>query len=139
MSLGDNIRRIRRAKNLSQDQLANLAGLSRPTVSMIEGGKNAEQATINAIAKALNVSVSELNQTDNAPKEISTPYSAPAPKEEDRVYTEDEAVYIKGRLDFWRRAYLKLAENERYKIIDAICAIYPEGLREVFIDWCKKP
>lgn len=138
VNLGENLRRIRRAKNLSQDQLADLAGISRPTISMIESGKNAEAATINALAKALNVNVNELN-APNANTDSLAPYIAPTPKEDQRVYSDDEATFIKGRLDFWRRAYLKLPENERYKIIDAICAIYPEGLREVFIDWCKKP
>ena len=59
--LGNNIRRLRRADHLSQEQFAELCGLHRTYVGAIERGeRNVTISTLEVIAKALNVSVPEL-------------------------------------------------------------------------------
>lgn len=65
--LARNLRRHREERGLSQGQLAALAGVS--SVGMIEGGfrKSPRTTTVEAIAKALNVEVSELYRNDDAP------------------------------------------------------------------------
>lgn len=57
-----NIRKYRKLKNLSQEQLAKLTGLDQTYISKLENGasKNPTFETIGKIAKALNVTVSEL-------------------------------------------------------------------------------
>lgn len=58
---GENLRRIRTEKNISQENLAFLSGMDRTYVSGIERGKrNVSLVNINKIALALNVEIKEL-------------------------------------------------------------------------------
>lgn len=58
---GDNLRRIRFAKNISQEQLAELADLHRTYVSSVERGeRNVTLQTVEKLANALDVSMSKL-------------------------------------------------------------------------------
>ncbi len=58
--MGEKIRDIREAAKISQDELAERSGVSRQTISAIETGRatSVTTGTLEAIAKALNVSVS---------------------------------------------------------------------------------
>ena len=59
--VGFNIRRIREESDLSQEVLADLAGLHRAYVGQIERGeKNIGLKNLDIIAKALNVSIKVL-------------------------------------------------------------------------------
>jgi transcriptional regulator with XRE-family HTH domain len=59
--VGFSIREIREKKNLSQEQLANLADLHRAYVGQIERGeKNIGLRNLEKIAKALKVSIKDL-------------------------------------------------------------------------------
>ena len=59
--LGDNIKRIRLAKGMTQGDLCRKLEVDRAYMSNIESGKkNPTLSTITNIAKALNVSVDEL-------------------------------------------------------------------------------
>ena len=59
--VGFNIRRIREERNLSQEELADLAGLHRAYIGQIERGeKNIGLKNLEKIAKALNVSMKVL-------------------------------------------------------------------------------
>ncbi|MDI6802164.1 MAG: helix-turn-helix transcriptional regulator [Thermodesulfovibrionales bacterium] len=58
---GKNIRTYREAKNLSQEQLADLCGLHRTYISHVECGKrNVSVENIQKIAQALRVKISDL-------------------------------------------------------------------------------
>lgn len=58
---GNNLRRIRMEKNISQENLAFLSGMDRTYVSGIERGRrNVSLVNINKIAMALNVEIKEL-------------------------------------------------------------------------------
>ncbi|MFI3904735.1 helix-turn-helix domain-containing protein [Ochrobactrum sp. S1502_03] len=60
-----NLRRIRVAKNISQDELALLAGVERAYVGHIERGKkNPTIQTLAKLAHALNCEVKDLFRTD---------------------------------------------------------------------------
>jgi transcriptional regulator with XRE-family HTH domain len=59
-SVGEKIRRLRVAARLSQEKVAELAGLSRPTYRRYEAGQVAKMEGLAAIAKALGVGVYEL-------------------------------------------------------------------------------
>lgn len=59
--LGNNLKSIRTAKNITQSELAELLGVDKSFVSNIENGKNNPTlSTIASLAKALKVSVDEL-------------------------------------------------------------------------------
>jgi len=60
-NLADNIRRLREARNMSQQQIATLSGIPRPTWASLETGTaNPTLAVLNKAASALNVSIEEL-------------------------------------------------------------------------------
>lgn len=59
--LGENLKRIRIEKNISQTEIAKALDVDRSFVSNIENGKtNPTLSTITNLAKALGVSASEL-------------------------------------------------------------------------------
>jgi len=60
-TFGDNMRSLRKQKGLSQEALADLAGLHRTYIGSIERGEqNISLDNINKIAKALRVKPSKL-------------------------------------------------------------------------------
>lgn len=61
-NLAKNIKKLRNAKNLSQEKLARLADVANNTIIKMESGenKNPTLETLKNVAKALSVSVDEL-------------------------------------------------------------------------------
>ncbi len=60
-NLADNVRRLRAARGLSQQQLADLSGIPRPTWASLEtGAANPTLSVLNKAANAFNVSIEEL-------------------------------------------------------------------------------
>ncbi len=60
-NLADNIRRLRESRSLSQQQIAKLSGIPRPTWASLETGTaNPTLAVLNKAANALNISIEEL-------------------------------------------------------------------------------
>ena len=60
-NLADNIRRLRAERQLSQQQLADLSGIPRPTWASLEtGGANPTLSVLYKAANAFNVSIEEL-------------------------------------------------------------------------------
>ena len=57
MSLGEEIRAARLTREWSQQQLAEAAGVSRPTVARVEGGEDVSTATLEEVAAALGLRV----------------------------------------------------------------------------------
>lgn len=61
IALGDKIRKLRIAKNMSQSELGSFCNLERQHISRLENGKvNPGFLCLIEIARALNVSVNEL-------------------------------------------------------------------------------
>ena len=61
LQLGQRIQEIRKARNLSQEKLAELAGVHRTYIGMIERAeKNITLCNIEKIAKALNTDIKSL-------------------------------------------------------------------------------
>jgi transcriptional regulator with XRE-family HTH domain len=60
-NLGANVRRLREARGLAQQQMARLAGIPRPTWASLESGSaNPTLAVLGRAASALSVSIEEL-------------------------------------------------------------------------------
>ena len=58
---GERLRQVRTAAQISQEKLADLAGLHRTYISSVEsGGRNVTIETVEKLARALNVSMAEL-------------------------------------------------------------------------------
>jgi transcriptional regulator with XRE-family HTH domain len=73
MNIGDNIKRIRIAKNLSQKEVTINAKLDTAQYSRIENGKtDPSVATLDRIAKALGVSLSDLFASTEELKDINS-------------------------------------------------------------------
>jgi transcriptional regulator with XRE-family HTH domain len=70
--LGSRLRRVRRAKDLTQQELGKLAGVNYTTISRIESGeaKQIYVETFRALAKALGVSADYLLGLSNDPGPI---------------------------------------------------------------------
>jgi transcriptional regulator with XRE-family HTH domain len=63
-NLGENVRRLREARDLSQQRMAELSGIPRPTWASLESGAaNPTLSVLTRAATALNVSIEELLST----------------------------------------------------------------------------
>lgn len=60
MKVGNAIREIRKSKQMTQQQLAKICGITQASLSAIENGGRPGEDTLRAIAKALGISVSLL-------------------------------------------------------------------------------
>lgn len=61
--VGRNLRRLRLQKKLTQQQLADMASLTRPAVTQIETGvRSPRQSTAESLARALGVTVADLHK-----------------------------------------------------------------------------
>ena len=60
-TVGQNVRRLRKERDLLQEELGVLAGVSDQTIRNVEAGRyNTKLETLSKIAAALNVSLGEL-------------------------------------------------------------------------------
>lgn len=59
--IGENLRKLRKLKKLSQERVAELAGVSQQLVSQLETGKTEKTTELPALAQALGVGVQELD------------------------------------------------------------------------------
>lgn len=65
MTVGENIRRIRQERNLTQKQLGELVGASEAYIRAYESGRrNPKPKSLESLAKALSVNVEVLNNSD---------------------------------------------------------------------------
>lgn len=64
MTIGENIKKIRKEKGLTQKELAKLLNVSEPMVSQYESKETLKLETIKKIAAALGISFSELLDMD---------------------------------------------------------------------------
>jgi transcriptional regulator with XRE-family HTH domain len=78
MNIGDNIKKIRMAKGLSQKEVTISAGLDADQYSRIENGKtDPSVTTLERIAKAMNVSLAELfAATEELKEKFIQPYGS---------------------------------------------------------------
>ncbi len=117
LDVAGNIRKIRIARHLSQDQLAELACLNRVTIAKYEAGKVEPGAqALSRIANALDVSVDQLLWTQYPNEHVEDPYTVrerPAPK-------TVEARILSAGID-------RMPEAERERALNL--------MRQIFVDY----
>ena len=60
-TFGNNVAKLRAARSMTQEQLAEKSNLDRMTIAFVEGGRRFPRlGTLQAIASALNVSIRDL-------------------------------------------------------------------------------
>nr|DAF48243.1 MAG TPA: helix-turn-helix domain protein [Siphoviridae sp. ct4Z13] len=69
MTVGDNIRKVRKKRGLTQKELAKLLNVSEPMVSQYESKETLKLETIKKVANALNISYFELLDISETTKE----------------------------------------------------------------------
>lgn len=79
------IKNLRQEKHLSQEQLAELCGLSLRTIQRVEGGHRVSYASLRSLSAALDINVDELEQ---------------------KLYSMDEVIKEYKDYPFWLRLYL---------------------------------
>lgn len=73
-TLGQRIRHYRKALKLTQKQLADLAGISQPTIADLERNDQATTRKLPAIAKALKITIGQLDPDFKAEwEDVGTP------------------------------------------------------------------
>jgi transcriptional regulator with XRE-family HTH domain len=73
MNIGDKIKAVREAKNLSQKEISNMVQMDQSQYSKIENGKTDPTTnTLEKIAKALGIELSELFISDKIFKDINS-------------------------------------------------------------------
>ena len=66
MSVGENIKRIRLERKMTQEQLAEIIGVTRPMITQIERGtKSARMELGKEIADALSCDINEFYRSDS--------------------------------------------------------------------------
>ncbi len=134
MTFSDKIRSAREASRLTQQQLADLSGVSKRTIASYEtGGAMAHRSTIRRLAQALHVSVDYLSveeitdprhgmEKDPYVEEAEAKYGPKAAKEMNALLEENAAFFAGGELsqeakdDFFQavmKAYLTCKEEAR--------------------------
>jgi len=76
---GDKIRQAREAKGLTQQQLAEAAGIVQSLISALENGtrKSARLSTLQVLAAALDLSISDLLANSQSVEALLIPNSVP--------------------------------------------------------------
>lgn len=100
-SVGKHLKRLRREKGLTQEQLAELSGVKQPAISAYENGSDPLTENLIALAKALQCTLEELTG-------IEMKKSAPI-SEESQSFTDDEKAFLE-----W---YRQLPDDDPYKRI----------------------
>lgn len=77
MGIGENLKRLRTERRLSQKDLAGLSGVSQQLISQIERGENRTTKELPDLARALNVGVQEIDSS-YATEGILSPRAAAA-------------------------------------------------------------
>lgn len=62
MTIASNLQRLRKEAKLSQTKLAKLSGVSQQLISQIETGENNSTKELPALAKALGVSIADIDE-----------------------------------------------------------------------------
>lgn len=97
----NNLKKIRKSKNITQIELAKLTGIPREHISRIENGHNLTEKNIRIICKSLNVSADYLLGLVEHTEEVLH-----------RQYTKEQIIEIKKTLQASADYLTNLIENK---------------------------
>lgn len=104
MTIGENIRRIRKEKGLTQKELGNLCNLADSAIRRYElGGANPKLETIEKIAKALDVKIADL---------VESLYWSEYEKTEEYIELERESNAYDGIISILKSIYGDVVKHE---------------------------
>lgn len=102
--VGRKVKKLRMKKNISQNRLAKMAGISQPALSAIESGAtNPSSITVELLANALECTVAELLSDDKSDDAIT-----PAERRLILIYrtlNSQGREYIRQQMDIAQRLY----------------------------------
>lgn len=141
MSIGSNIKKYRKLKGLTQEELANKIMMSKVAIQKYETGKREPRnLTISDIAKALDISVVDLYREE---KELTVEDVVQAKEIETLDENTDLIKIIKKYKEETGITYVKLAENigiAKSTLEDIVYGIRPgkNSTRQVIYDYIMK-
>lgn len=111
LNLGNNVRQLREARGLTQQQMSKMAGVPRPTWANLEsGGANPTLAVVVKVANALQTSVEELIGPPRTSARFYTASSLPVRKRGDvmvrKLLPESIAGFVLERLELAPGAHM---------------------------------
>lgn len=122
MSIGNNIRNLRKEKKMTLKQIADVMGCSPQLISQYENGKRIPKIeTIDKIAKALNVPRNDLLDWKDIPEVVDYVYSS--------VLTD--------LIDMLPDKRYNLSDNEQKQFISKINAYVEEGNKIENLEECE--
>lgn len=106
MGIPESLKRLREAAGLSQPALAKKAGVSQQLISQLENGKNATTKHLPKIARALGVTIREIDpsydpgaiNSDGVREELLAIYDRLAGHPDWQSYLRDQARQLESRV-----------------------------------------
>ena len=117
MLFGDKIKELRTSAGMSQQELANKAGLSLRSIQNYESNQRypKDVAILNKLCKALNTSIEQLmKEEDNFIQEASEKYGTRGKKDAQKLVDEIGGLFAGGELN----------EEDKDKVFRAITEMY---------------
>lgn len=117
MLFGDRIKELRNLADMSQQELANKAGLSLRSIQNYESNQRypKDVAILNKLCKALNTTIEELmKEEDNFIQEASEKYGTRGKKDAQKLVDELGGLFAGGELN----------EEDKDKVFRAITEMY---------------
>ncbi|KNY27705.1 MULTISPECIES: helix-turn-helix domain-containing protein [Clostridia] len=117
MLFGDKIKELRTSAGMSQQELANKAGLSLRSIQNYESNQRypKDVAILNKLCKALNTTIEELmKEEDNFIQEASEKYGTRGKKDAQKLVDELGGLFAGGELN----------EEDKDKVFRAITEMY---------------
>lgn len=128
MSLGENIKKYRKAAKLTQLELAEKANLSRSYLADVENDRyNPSLDTLKSIANALNVSIHSL--MDESQKEIPSWATKKDIRDFKKMLESEDDLMFDG---------VPLDEDDRQRIMDVLTGLFWEAKEMNKKTWGKK-